>query len=78
MNTKQNFYLNGMFRTYINLNIHQKINERQKRNGLNINYLFSTVIHQQNYTKYEALHPVINNGLYHHIGKNHSQYPKNK
>lgn len=62
---------------YFKLNIHQRINERQKRNALNINGLFFTVITQGSYTSYEATHPQINNGLYHHSGKTHSKYPKN-
>jgi hypothetical protein len=32
--------------SYFKMNIHQRINERSQRNGLNINYLFSTVIGQ--------------------------------
>lgn len=72
---KTNFYINGMFKSYINLSIHDKINNRQERNALNINFLFSTVLNQCSYSKYTAQYPVINNGLYHHIGKNHSKYP---
>lgn len=64
-----------MYSTYFKLCINKRINERQKRNALNINHLFSTVVSQCNYTGYEAEHPQINNGLYHHVGKNHSQYP---
>lgn len=64
-----------MYGSYFKLSINQKINERQSRNGLNINFLFSTVISSCNYSKYTATAPVINNGLYHHIGKNHSKYP---
>ena len=61
---------------YFELNINQRINERQQRNGLNINHLFYCTITQGSYTGYTATYPKINNGLYHHIGKNHSQYPK--
>lgn len=57
---------------YFTLNIHQKINERQLRNSLNINGLFRTVITQGSYS---ATHPKVNNGLYHHTGKTHSKYP---
>jgi len=64
--------------SYFKLNIHQRINERQHRNSLNINWLFHTVISQCTHSSYETTHPKINNGLYHHTGKNHSQYPKNK
>lgn len=73
MITKKNLY-----QSYFELNIHQRINERQHRNQLNINFLFSSVISDCIHSKYEATHPRINNGIYHHIGKNHSQYPKNK
>jgi len=61
---------------YFQLNIHQRINARQNRNKLNINGLFRTVLMQSSYTSYECEHPTINNGLYHHTGKNHSKYPK--
>jgi hypothetical protein len=61
---------------YFNLSIHQRINERQERNSLNINGLFRTVINDGNFSTYTAEYPKINNGLYHHIGKNHSKYPK--
>jgi len=61
--------------SYFKLNIHQRINERQHRNGLNINYLFSTVMSSCVYSGFKNyLHPVVNNGLYHHWGKNHSKY----
>jgi hypothetical protein len=65
-----------LYQKYFALNIHQRINERQHRNALNINSLFSTVISDCTHSKYTATHPKINNGIYHHIGKNHSQYPK--
>jgi hypothetical protein len=71
------FTFQSMYQKYFTLNIHQRINERQKRNGLNINYLFATVLRQEEYTGFNSLHPVVNNGMYHHIGKNHSQYPGN-
>jgi hypothetical protein len=65
------------YKSYFKLNVNQRINERQNRNGLNINYLFSTVISQCTYSGFENyLHPKINNGLYHHAGKNHSKYAK--
>lgn len=70
----QNIYEKCGYQNYFKLNINQRINERQKRNSLNINGLFRTVITQNSY---ETTHPQINNGLYHHIGKNHSKYSKN-
>jgi hypothetical protein len=30
------------------------------------------------HSRYETTHPQVNNGLYHHIGKTHSKYPKAK
>lgn len=75
MKAKEKFIQCG-YGKYFSLNIHQRINERQHRNSLNINNLFATVLRQGVYTKYETTHPKINNGLYHPIGKNHSQYPK--
>jgi len=75
MKNNNKFILCG-YGAYFNLNIHQKINNRQKRNALNINGLFKTVITQCTYTKYDAEYPQINNGLYHHSGKTHSKYPK--
>lgn len=74
MTAAQKFKMAG-YGKYFTLNIHQRINERQLRNSLNINHLFSTVIKQSTYTGYTATHPKINNGMYHHIGKNHSKYP---
>lgn len=68
-----------MYGSYFKMSIHEKINSRQNRNGLNINFLFATVVSQCNYAQYDGKsHPVINNGLYHHIGRNHSKYPKVK
>ena len=64
-----------MYSPYFRLSVNHRINERQLRNALNINHLFSTVVSQCNYTGYTSEFPVINNGMYHHIGKNHSQYP---
>ncbi len=61
---------------YFRLNINQKINERQGRNGLNINHLYSTVISQCIYSGYDTSYPKINNGTFHHYGKSHSKYPK--
>lgn len=69
----QNIYERCGYQNYFKLNINQRINERQKRNALNINGLFRAVITQNNYN---TTHPQINNGLYHHIGKNHSKYPQ--
>jgi hypothetical protein len=65
-----------MYKSYFSLNIHQRINERQVRNLLNINNLFASVVCQGNYKKYTTEHPIVTNGIYHHIGKNHSKYPK--
>jgi hypothetical protein len=64
------------YRSYFALNIHQRINERQHRNSLNINHLFPIVLSQGHYTDYTTTAPKVNNGLYHHIGKTHSKYPK--
>lgn len=64
-----------MYGTYFRLNINQRINERQHRNSLNINHLFSTTISQCGYTQYTETYPKVNNGLYHHVGKSHSKYP---
>jgi len=62
-------------RPYFALTVHQRINERQHRNSLNINHLFSTVVSQCEYSKYSKDAPKVNNGLYHHTGKSHSKYP---
>lgn len=68
----------NLYKSYFELNIHQKINERQHRNALNINNLFACVLRSCNYSKYkDYAHPKINNGIYHPIGKTHSKYPKN-
>lgn len=68
-----------MYSRYFTLGIHERINERQHRNALNINYVFYTVIADCNHSKYEnKAHPRVNNGTYHHIGKSHSKYPKRK
>ncbi len=61
---------------YFELSIHERINLRQNRNSLNINWLFSTVLcdwwlHNNHLM---ASFPKINNGLYHHYGKTHSKY----
>jgi hypothetical protein len=66
----------SIYKKYFELSINQRINERQHRNALNINNLFATVLNQCTYSKYEETHPKINNGLYHHVGKTHSKYPK--
>jgi hypothetical protein len=68
----------NLYQKYFKLNINQRINERQHRNSLNINSLFSTVISDSTHSNYETTHPKINNGIYHHIGKNHSKYPETK
>ncbi len=60
---------------YFKLTLHQRINERQRRNALNINGLFRTVLTQNTYTNYVSTHPAINNGIYHKYGKTHSKYP---
>lgn len=65
------------YNSYFKLNINQRINERQHRNALNINYLFSTVISQCTYSGFKNyLYPVVNNGIYHPYGKTHSKYAK--
>ena len=61
---------------YFGLNIHQRINERQHRNALKINWVFHTVMADSIHSKYEKTHPRVNNGSYHPIGKTHSKYPK--
>lgn len=62
---------------YLKLNINQRINERQHRNSLNINFVFWVVNSDSDHSKYEnSDHPKINNGIYHHLGKTHSKYPK--
>jgi hypothetical protein len=68
----------NLYQKYFKLNINQRINERQQRNSLNINSLFSTVISDSIHSNYETTHPKINNGIYHHIGKSHSKYPETK
>lgn len=65
-----------MYPKYFRMNIHKRINERQERNSLNINGLFSTVISDSIHSEYTTEYPKINNGMYHHIGKTHSKYPK--
>ena len=67
-----------LYSSYFKLNINQRINERQERNQLNINYLFATTLRSCDYSKFTATYPRINNGIYHHIGKTHSKYPKTK
>jgi hypothetical protein len=67
-----------MYKPYFNLPIDKKINARQRRNGLNINGLYTTTAENvaRGYLQpSDYSHPVINNGLYHHCGKTHSQYP---
>lgn len=60
---------------YFKLPINERINSRQNRNGLNINYLFSTVIRSFHLGSNISSYPRINTGLYHPVGKKHSQYP---
>ena len=76
MATTENKYQRCGYGAYFRLGIHQRINERQKRNSLNINHVFLTVIGQCVYTGYTATYPKINNGTYHHYGKTHSKYPR--
>lgn len=71
---KQNTFEMCGHQKYFKLNIHERINARQGRNGLNINYLFSTVIRQSDFN---SEYPCVNVGLYHPYGKTHSQYPQN-
>ena len=75
--TKQQV-IKAMYRPYFEISINEKINARQRRNGLNINYLYGTTMDNvgRGYLEdKDYSHPVINNGLYHHIGKTHSKYP---
>jgi hypothetical protein len=66
-----------IYKKYFGLNVHQRINERQHRNSLNINYLFATVLSSGTYDGFENyLHPKVNNGIYHYLGKTHSKYSK--
>ena len=76
MSTPENKFIRCGYGAYFRLNIHQRINERQKRNSLNINHVFLTVIRDNVYSEYTATYPKINNGTYHHYGKSHSKYPK--
>jgi hypothetical protein len=73
--------LKQMHPTYFKLNVHQKINARQLRNGLNINHIFATKLYDFDYVAedIECDHYTIcpvNTGIYHHFGKRHSQYPR--
>jgi hypothetical protein len=77
MPTARNKIKMQMYQPYFLLPINQRINERQKRNALNINHLFNTVISDCNHSKYQTENPQVNNGIYHHIGRNHSKYPLN-
>jgi hypothetical protein len=70
--------IRAMYQPYFALSINQRINERQHRNGLNINYLFSTVIRQCVYHEYSSGAPCFNTGIYHHIGRKHSAWHKLK
>ena len=79
MNTKaKDLYTFFGYGAYFQLSIHERINLRQNRNSLNINWLFSTCI--GNCHLYSDLltmnYPKINNGIYHHTGRKHSKYPK--
>ena len=65
----------SIYPRYFALNIHQRINERSQRDGLNVLGLFGSVLSQEEYAELKATHPQINNGVYHHIGRHHSQYP---
>ena len=69
--------LKNLYKPYFELNIHQKINERQHRNALKINNLFACVLRSCDYSNYKHTYPKVNNGIYHPIGKTHSKYPKN-
>jgi len=75
----QDLYTFFGYGSYFELTINQRINLRQNRNSLNINWLFSTVLsdwwNHKNY--FMASFPKINNGLYHHSGHNHSRYSYN-
>lgn len=68
-------YIQYTYAPYFKLNVNQRINLRQHRNSLNINHLFSTGISQYRTGDTEIERPKVNNGLYHHVGKNHSKYP---
>ena len=70
------FTLKNTYSSYFKLSIDEKINLRQFRNSLNINGLFYCCL-TTNWNQSDMIHktyPKINNGLYHHIGKNHSKY----
>ena len=79
MNAKQ-LYISLGLGTYFQLTIHERINLRQNRNGLNINGLFCTCLNNfwLHSNRFALDHPKINNGIYHHIGRNHSKYPSFK
>ncbi len=72
----QDLYTFFGYGSYFKLNIHERINLRQNRNSLNINWLFSTVISDwwNHKDHFKASFPKVNNGLYHHSGRNHSKY----
>jgi hypothetical protein len=71
---------NGRTAYYFTLSIHHRINERQHRNRLNINLPFAATFFKivyldgNDFSKNCSV-PVINNGIYHHQGKNHCRYP---
>jgi hypothetical protein len=70
------YLLVQLYKSYFDLSINEKINFKQWRNGLNINGLFLCSISSYSKTDKYTKAPKINNGLYHHIGKNHSKYSK--
>lgn len=74
--------LEHMYVGYFKLDIHQRINARQMRNGLNINYLFKATMESVNlamdkeiWTDNFSYCPNNNSRLWHKNGKQHSKYP---
>jgi len=75
---QENKKIRSSYYAYFNLSVNQRINLRQYRNALNINWLFSTCINGFSREDKGPEFPVNNQvKLYHVCGKQHSQYPKN-
>lgn len=60
---------------YFQLEIHERINHRQNRNALNINYLYHAAMTQQVIFLEDTLFPVKHRPTWHHGNKQHSLYP---
>ena len=78
MNAQNRAYVTN--RRYIDMDINAKINGRQNRNKLNYSNPFATyyfTVMQFGTAAVNTANPTVNNGLYHAIGKNHSQYKSN-